>query len=936
MKPMGSTPRDGEAAPDEAGATETMTAAPHEPTDATVPAKPPRHMAAPTLIRGASVGPYVVIGGLGAGGMGVVYRAYDPRLDRAVALKLWRRAGHEHQDRLIDEAKTLARVVHPNVVSVYDVGVHDGSVYVAMELVEGTDARTWLDAGPRSRRDILRAFLGAGRGLAAAHRAGVIHRDFKPANMIVDAGGDAQVVDFGLARTGHSQRSAEAGSSSTGSEDTIEGETADGPQAMASSIAGTPAYMPPEQWTGGTYDARIDQFAFCVSLYRALYSQPPFAGKGNERRENVLAGRISPPPRERDVPVWLRRILVKGLSAAPGDRYPSMEALLGELGRDRARRLRRIGLAVGAVVVGVGIAVAARASAGSAPAPCSDSARVLAASWDPVAATRVRTALAASEVPGAPELAERVVAGMEEYGRTWSAMHTASCRATRVHGDQSADLLDRRAACLDGRRRRLGALVEQLARTSDRAVASRALEAVGQLEPLEACADLESLLAAAPLPVDPAVRARAAALRTQLAEAATLRALGRYDDAAAAIAPLATAAGTLDYPALAAEVDYERATIASYAGKLDEAEAALHRVLVAAARARDDRLVAQAWSDLIALIGYEQGRAADGLALREPARVALARAGSPPELEAEYLQNTGLALYSGGQPAEADQVLTRAAALRERLGDDVERAFVLTARALVATTDGRYGDAEALYRESLAIREQAYGANHPLVADSLDNLGVTIYHQGQLEAARELYDRALAVRRNALGGEHRDVGTSLNNLAGVLVDQGQLDRGREHYDRALAIWTAALGPDHPDLAIVLGNLGDLENRLGQHARAAERCERAYAIDRARYGEDARDLAYSLTCLGEARLGAGKARAAIEPLERALVLRGADHGDAAELAQTRFALARALVAAGTARARALTLARAARAAYAALGEVHGGRAQAIEAWIATLR
>lgn len=906
-----------------------------EPTDDTVPGTPPRDMPAPALGRGATLGPYVVLGGLGAGGMGVVYRAYDPRLDRAVALKLWRHARHERQQKLLEEAKTLARVVHPNVVAVYDVGVHDGSVYVAMELVEGTDARTWLEQAPRTRRDILRAFLGAGRGLAAAHRAGVIHRDFKPANMIVDAEGSAQVVDFGLARTGQSSGSGESGSSD-GDELNTEGETVENPQVMASSIAGTPAYMPPEQWTGGAYDARVDQFAFCVSLYRALYGEPPFAGKGDERRDNVLAGRISPAPKDRDVPAWLRRMLVRGLAADPADRYPSMDALLADLGRDRARRIRRLMLGAGAAIAAVGIAVAARASAASGPSPCTDGARVMAASWDEAARDRVRAALIASEVPDAPELAARVVGDLDDYGRRWTDMHTASCRATRVHGDQSADLLDRRAACLDRRRRRLGVLAERLGRAPDRSVASRALQAVAELDPIEACADLESLLAAAPLPADPATRARLAELRARLAEVATLRSLGRYDEATRAIEPLAAEAHALDYAPLAAEVDFERATVASYAGDLTGAEAALRLALSAAARARDDRLIATAWSDLIALIGYEQGRAAEGLALREPAEIALTRAGTPLDLEAEYLQNSGLAAYSGGHAELADELLTRAAALRERVGDEIELSFVLTARAVIVASGGRYADAEALYRRSLEIRERAYGANHPLVADTLDNLGVTLYHQGRLEPARELYERALAVRRSALGAEHRDVGTSLNNLAGVLVDRGQLDRARTYYEQALAIWSATMGADHPDLAIVLGNLGDLENKLGQHARAAERCQRAYTIDRARYGDDTIDLAYSLTCLGEAHLGAGDPRAALEPLERALALRGPDHGDASELAHTRFALARALVSAGKPRARALTLARAARAGYAALGDAHRARVTAIDAWLATLR
>jgi len=288
-----------------------------------------------------TIGRFVVTKQLGVGGMGVVYAADDPELGRQVAVKLLRGAVARDSvlaaRRIMREARLAARVAHPNLVSVYEVGQHDDRVFIAMELVNGSSLNVWLKERPRSPKEILSVFVDAGRGLAAAHAAGVVHRDFKPDNVLVGVDGRARVTDFGLARRGEDDR----GSNVDDEERARAKRTSLSDLSNAAAILGTPAYMAPEQHSGANTDPRTDQFSFCVALYEALHGQRPFEGKTWEAlSESVMAGRVKPPPARSRVPASLHRIVVRGLSVRPGDRFASMSELLEALGRDRGRPLR--------------------------------------------------------------------------------------------------------------------------------------------------------------------------------------------------------------------------------------------------------------------------------------------------------------------------------------------------------------------------------------------------------------------------------------------------------------------------------------------------------------------------------------------------------------------------------------------------------------------
>ena len=273
------------------------------------------------------VGRFEILERLGAGGIGVVYAARDPELGRKVALKFLL-PSDRGDERLIREARAMAALSHPNVVPVFEIGRHEGEVYVAMEFVDGQTLRAWQSG--RSVVEVLEAYMQAGRGLAAAHAHGIVHRDFKPDNVMVGQDGRPRVLDFGLARA-------------AGGLDVTE--LAPEPNATTltktGAILGTPAYMAPEQFAGEDADERSDQFAFCVSLYEAIYGGRPFRAETvPSLARKVTRGEFVPPPARRDVPRRIRDALRRGLSLDRGDRFDSMDALLAGLApRARGRLL---------------------------------------------------------------------------------------------------------------------------------------------------------------------------------------------------------------------------------------------------------------------------------------------------------------------------------------------------------------------------------------------------------------------------------------------------------------------------------------------------------------------------------------------------------------------------------------------------------------------
>jgi len=313
------------------------------------------------LARGTSIGRYLVLERLGAGAMGVVYAAYDPTLDRKIAIKLLRPEGANgdparRQARLFREAKAIAKLSHPNVVGVFDVGVHDGQVFLAMEYLGGGTLRDWARAQKRSWREVVKMFIEVGHGLAAAHAEGLIHRDFKPDNTLLDKHGKPKVVDFGLVRLtgtaldGPGARSGDVDAAAEALAAISRAATSPAALTRTGAITGTPAYMAPEQFLGSPIDARTDQFAFGVALYEALYGERPFEGETPMALAgSVTKGRIRPMPKGTEVPAWVRACVVRALNFNPADRYPGFDELLAVLASDPIARRRRLLMAAAAL-----------------------------------------------------------------------------------------------------------------------------------------------------------------------------------------------------------------------------------------------------------------------------------------------------------------------------------------------------------------------------------------------------------------------------------------------------------------------------------------------------------------------------------------------------------------------------------------------------------
>ncbi len=476
---------------------------------------------------GARVGRYQVLGAVGRGGMGEVYAAYHPDLDRRIALKVVQgfdqRTG-ERRLRLLREARAIARLSHPNVITVHDAGTFGDRVFIAMELISGRTIDEWLRDEPRTWQQILDVFVAAGRGLAAAHAAGIVHRDFKPQNVMIANDGAVRVMDFGLARLSEDDAAAPA-------REAGEDEPAlpIGDLTKTGAVVGTPAYMSPEQFRREAIDARSDQFNFCVALHEALFgSRPAVAAHADTDHARPETSKPSLP---RNVPGWLRAIVLRGAAPERDQRYPTMEGLLAALERGRRRLRRRGSLAAAALAVLVLAGGGWRLARGNRLACVLPKDRI-AEAWaagDPSDPRRqsIHRTFAASGRATAETSWERLSKVLDEYVTAWSTMYLQTCEATHVRGEQSAEVLDLRMTCLGDNLDQVRALTGELMTANDNAL-SHAVAAAQGLTPISRCAEIALLRSAVPLPRDERLLREVQRLRRALAEAQTLVDLGNF------------------------------------------------------------------------------------------------------------------------------------------------------------------------------------------------------------------------------------------------------------------------------------------------------------------------------------------------------------------------------------------------------------------------
>ncbi len=858
-----------------------------------------RHDGSGILERGTTIGRYVILDRLGGGGMGVVYAAYDPDLDRRVAVKLLheptRRHSRRHNQRLQREAQAMAQLNHPNVMAVYDVGTHDDHVFLAMELVQGCTLKQWRNRESRRWPEIVEIFVAAGRGLQAAHEAGLIHRDFKPDNVLVGDDGRVRVTDFGIARPPRSR----ASTRSLPPIDLPEGSSASGRVldlnlTRPGALAGTPAYMAPEQFLGEPLDAYSDQFSFCVALWEALYGAQPFSGTSvPERASTVTEGRLEPYPAGVIVPGFVRRALERGLAVKPEDRYASMDALLTSL--TRRPRARRLGAGfLGAAIAGV--LVAAIALLRPDDSPCEGAHQLAEAVWGPEHRRRVEEAMHDTGVNYAADTWLRVQERLDRYTHAWAASHTDACIATHVHHTQSEAMLDRRVGCLDHRLARVRALVEVLGDADPRTVA-QATRAVDRLPPVEDCA-VPRVLERDSRPTDPEIATRLRELEERYLRVVALEQAGRYLPATGALPALLIDARELGHPPLLVDVLALRAAL-SFRTAPTEGEAAYREAYFEAVRHHRDDAAATLAIALIYVTGYAQARPEAALEWAAHAEAAIDRAGDPASLRPGLLKNLGNVHYRKGELELAQQKFEQALVQLEQLPQtgparQHDELVLLSSLASIQLERGQAKAAATSLERALTLVEQVMGPRHPENARVYNELGNLAYQEGRLEQALEHYRTALELWTSALGELAPERVTVLTNLGKIHDTQGRVEPARTRYEQALALAEQVHGPGHPELALVLVNLGLFHEHTGEDEQARRRYARALPIREQALGP--RHLAVSSVLVGLARaeLRLGMVADARAHAERARSIRGAELGeDSQPVAEADLPLALAL-------------------------------------------
>ncbi len=876
----------------------------------------------PAKERPDRLGRFQIVGELGQGGMGTVFEAYDETLDRKVAVKqLYGEAATEHQQRLLREAQALARLSHPNVVQVHDAGVAAGGLFIAMELVSGQTLRAWQQQ-PKDWRTCVDVYTQAGCGLAAAHAAGIVHRDFKPANCIVDARGRVKVLDFGLARghgddDGDEQRQATLGPTAPDDDDGVPAPSNPALAVLArqltqtGAVMGTPAYMAPEQTRQRPVDARADQFSFCVSLYEAIHGVRPFDGMaGMIRMFEGETPSFTPSPShvaQPKTPKWLRMMLTQGLAVDPKDRFETMDALLALI-EDRLQRRRRGRL--GGLVLSAGLVLAWGTSATLGDTPCEGLRDSAMAAWTPERRESVELALLATTMEFAEPAWASVSRGLDSYSEQWVEARAQACEATHVEHAASEELLELRLGCLDRRALHVHAVVEQLL-TADAGVVAHAGQAVRSLPPVEVCADTELLRGEAlelPEHLEPAAKD----LRASIADAWAAGAAGRWESGLELGNEAVSEAEALgeDGAQLVAEAKLVRGRLLRSAQRLQEAREDLGAVLERSEEVEDREMTLDALRELATASAAGEDQVS--FAAWMPAiRGKLRRLRDRPRFDADLYALEGLLATTEGDHEEAVGSLTVAVELYRSLGssavtelsyglilmgqahaelehdDDAQRALgeamaLAQAEALFPMMvmagdhlahlhfwNGRYEQAEVVGRRTLELAQHSYGERSAATIAKLLLLADLAEIRGDIPSARDLLQRARASIAPHVPARRR---AQVHHQAGHFErGQGELDAALEAYRLARAAWADVPSPQPLQLANLDVNIGDCLMILGEFDSARQTYQQVLATLELHASSEEPLWVFASLGLGHVLVEQGEVERGIHHLRRAWTL-----------------------------------------------------------------
>ena len=822
---------------------------------------------------GTSVAQYELRALLGAGGMGEVYEAYDRELDRFVAVKLLRpelAGSGVVVERLVRESRLMAKVVHPSVITVYAAGRHEDAGYIAMELVRGATLASYLPRAKLSWRQTLALFARAGAGLAAAHALGIVHRDFKPDNVLLELDGTASpagdagervtrvlVTDFGIARSigdaddehiepsrSPADRTAPrfGGAAGRGQAPTVEVRlTATG------AAIGTPAYMAPEQLDGGAVDSRADVFAFCASLWEGLYGERPFRGT---TADEIRAAMATPPrPPLAPVPRRLVRALERGLAPLPADRWPSIDALLEELARitSRAKKLAIGGGAIALVGVGVAFALLSRPSRED---PCA--ARL--ATLDAAYAARKPELIKA--IATDQTLRDAAIDRLDQYVAAWATLNTATCKADREPAQPSAI-----SACLDARTVELAGTVDDLILDGPRHLRNQ----FAVLADPARCADPAPGLSFTMLPADRTLRRKVTALRYRAFDAEAARDRGDFATALSAATALVEDTKSVWGP-VHAEALYLLGGTQSMSDDSKHAAATLRETAHSAEIAHYDYIVGAAWLMLAQIALSDDGNPERALEYVGDAKAALERNGNPPVSLALLGYVQGEALIQANRLTEGEQVLRKTIERTVRDAPDT-LSQVIIGLADLYESQGRYEDAVAAFRD--AIAKTPAGTNVSAMLTYRERLAVALSMIGQTDEALALGRAVTADVDAKLGNDSVDRWTAHGEIAGVFFRAGQYEVALQEANLALANFGRVLGERSERYAEQLLVRADILGMLERDAEARADLTRGCEIYGYTNGDGSAPQAQCQAQLADSLQRVGRNREALALLDKAV-------------------------------------------------------------------
>ncbi|MEM7156001.1 MAG: serine/threonine-protein kinase [Myxococcota bacterium] len=740
------------------------------------------------LPRGTQLGRYVLLGRVAGREGAVVYGAYDPEEDRKVLLKLFDPGGDDDDEdaaqavrlELARQAQGVAKVSHPCVEQIHEVGVYDHWVFLATEFVDGLNVRQWMEVrdDPFPWPEVLRVFREAGRGLAAAHKQRIVHRDFRPSNVLMGKEGRLVVIDFGLAPEVEEE---DDDIEVSALRESLSGAALEDTQPGPAGMAGTPAYMAPEQHLTGQADARSDQFSFCVAMYEALYGERPFSG--NRPRAIALEAakhKVRPAPPDSNVPAWLRAIVIRGLSPRPKDRFPTMEALLRELARDPSARRRRWlwGAAGAAGMMGV-IGLTAWAFEADQNA-CDDTSSALAEVWTIERREALGEVFTATERQWAEPTWRYTESKLDAWSSVWADYSRLACQATRVWGDAAEKTYELRVACLDRHLTEFDATLEALAEV-DGPMLDRAHALAQRLPDPRRCTDTSALFVLGQPPEDS--REQIDGLHRQMAGLEARLVLGQAGAVSHEIGGLLPEADATENDALIARGHLLRGR-AELAKGNPEAEALLHGAAQEALRAGDTSLAAIAWRGRVDAL-LQRDRAAEAGALVDYIDAVMANKRFE-WLRPDLAIARGRAELAQGRSAEALGHFYAAIELEEGRNDaDPLRllpAWLGQAEVLDAHEDTQ--EAIAPIKTALDVTRNTLGPQHPAAVELLQRLGQLQQREGLLTDARPNLEQALEITRMAGNGDPGRIAELETSLGRILQTEGDVASAAIHFERA--------------------------------------------------------------------------------------------------------------------------------------------------------